>query len=240
MKTVPQVSSEVIDLLRQTDTCTVSNAIEHFNVRMRNEGFVHNVTRSMFPELPPIAGYAVTARIRTNAPPIANLCYYHRIDWWQFVESIPGPKIIVVADVDRIPGTGAFVGEIHAHIAQALGCVAYVTNGSVRDVPALRAARFQCFASGTSVSHSYAHIVEFGEPVDMGGLKIGTGDLLHGDCHGVQKIPTGIVDRLPSEIDRVLRREGELIRFLKSDKFSLKKLESVLDHESAACQPSNV
>jgi len=240
MNTVQQVSSDIIELLCHTDTCTVSNAIEHFKVRMRNEGFAHNGTRSIFPELPPVAGYAVTARIRTTAPPIANLCYYHRIDWWQFVESIPGPKIIVVADVDRIPGTGAFVGEIHAHIAQALGCVAYVTNGSVRDIPALRAARFQCFACSTSVSHAYAHIIEFGEPIDLGGMKITTGDLLHADCHGIQKIPTGIVDRLPGEIDRVVRREAELIRFLKSDRFTLKELESVLDQESAACQPSNV
>jgi regulator of RNase E activity RraA len=237
MITIPKISPDVLDFLCRTDTCTVSNAIETFAVRMRNEGFIHNVTHCLFPELPPIAGYAVTGRIRTTAPPIANLCYYHRTDWWRHVESLPGPKIIVIADVDRIPGTGAFVGEIHAYIAKALGCVGYVTNGSVRDLPALKAAGFPCFAGGTSVSHAYAHIVEFGDPVHLGGLKISTGDLLHADCHGVQSVPIEIVDRLPEEVARIRKREAELIRFCQSDEFSFEKLESVLDQESATCQP---
>lgn len=239
MKTIKQASSEILEFLRRTDTCTLSNAIETFNVRVRNEGFIHNVTRCLLPELPPIAGYAVTGRIRTSTPPVANLCYYHRTDWWHFVASLPSPKIIVIADVDRIPGTGAFVGEIHARIAKALGCVAYVTNGTARDLAGLRAAEFQCFASGTSVSHSYAHIIDFGEPVDLGGLKISTGDLLHGDYHGVQKVPLEVADDLPAEVDRILRREAELFRFLKSPDFSLQGLDTVLNQESDSCQPAH-
>jgi 4-hydroxy-4-methyl-2-oxoglutarate aldolase len=237
MKTIKHASSEVLDLLRRTDTCTVSNAIEHLNVRVRNEGFIHNVAHCLFPELPPVAGYAVTGRIRTTSPPIANLCYYHRIDWWDFVASLPSPKIVVIADVDRIPGTGAFVGEIHARIAQVLGCVAYVTNGTARDLPGLAAAKFQCFASGASVSHSYAHIVDFGEPVELGGLKIAAGDLLHGDCHGLQKVPLEVADDLPAEVDRVVKREAELFRFLESPDFSLRELDTVLNREKDSCQP---
>jgi regulator of RNase E activity RraA len=204
---------------------------------MRNEGFIHDEARCLFPELPPVCGYAVTGRIRTTAPPIANLCYYHRTDWWRYVASIPSPKIIVIADVDRIPGTGAFLGEIHTRIAQALGCAGYVTNGSVRDLAALKAARFPVFAPSTSVSHAYAHIVEYGEPIDIGGLTIDTGDLLHADSHGVQIIPKDITDQLPGEVDRILKREAELIRFCQSPEFSLDKLEAILDQESAICQP---
>lgn len=237
MSDIQEVSAEVLELLRRTDTCSVSNAIERFNVRMRNEGFIHNVAHCMFPELPPVAGYAVTGRIRTTAPPIANLCYYHRIDWWNYVASFAGPKVIVIADVDRVPGTGAFLGEIHARIGRSLGCVAYVTNGTVRDLPQLRAAGFQCYASGPAVSHSYAHIVEFGMPVDLGGLTIRTGDLLHGDCHGVQKIPIEIADQLPAEVDAVLQREAQLIQFCESPQFSLRELESILTRESESCQP---
>lgn len=102
----------------------------------------------------PIAGYAVTGRIRTIAPPIANLCYYHRVEWWEHLASFPSPKVIVLHDVDHSPGTGAFFGEIHAQISKVLGCVSYVTNGTIRDVPVVAAAQFQCFASGTSVSHA--------------------------------------------------------------------------------------
>src|SRR5689334_20568303 len=123
MSPTKPVSSHILDFLRRTDACTLSNAIERFEVRMRNEGFIHNAARCVFPEFSPVTGYAVTGRIRTTNPPIANLCYYHRTDWWHFVASIPSPKIIVTADVDSVPGTGALFGEIHARIAKALGCV---------------------------------------------------------------------------------------------------------------------
>lgn len=233
----PLASEQILDFLRKVDTCTVSNAIEAFNVRARNEGFIQDAIISQFPTLPPVAGYAVTGRIRTSAQPIANLCYYHRADWWQFVASIPSPKIIVLHDADRSPGIGAFVGEIHARISKVLGCVGYVTNGSIRDLPALEELQFQCFSGGTSVSHAYAHIIDFGEPVEIGGLNIATGDLLHGDCHGVQTIPLSIAEELPKAIKCVLDREAELIRFCESPDFSLEKLITILNREIPACQP---
>jgi regulator of RNase E activity RraA len=232
-----EASSRILELLQHTDTCTVSNAIETFNVRMRNEGFIVDTAQCQFPRLPPVVGYAVTGRIRTSAPPIANLCYYHRADWWEYVASFPSPKIIVVHDADPVTGTGAFVGEIHSRISQALGCVAYVTNGTIRDAAAIEAAQFQCFASGKSVSHSYAHIVDFGEPVEIGGLKVSPGDLLHGDCHGVQMIPMSIAEALPEAVQGILDREAELISFCKSPDFLLEKLITILNREISACQP---
>jgi 4-hydroxy-4-methyl-2-oxoglutarate aldolase len=230
-------SARILNFLRRTDTCTVSNAIETFNERMRNEGFIQDTTQCQFPKLPPVVGYAVTGRIRTTAPPIANLCYYHRRDWWEYVASFPAPKIIVLHDADRNPGTGAFVGEIHTRISKALGCVAYVTNGTIRDVPAIAAAQFQCFASGRSVSHSYAHIIDFGEPVEIGGLKVSPGDLLHGDCHGIHTIPLSIAEALPDAVKCILDREAELISFCESPDFSLEKLTTILNREIPACQP---
>ena len=235
MTSIPEVSPELLDFLHHTDTCTVSNAIETFNVRMRNEGFIHGVTRCMFPALAPVAGYAVTGRVRTSAPPIANLCYYNRLDFWEYVASLPAPKVVVVQDADRIPGTGALFGEIHARIAGALGCIAYVTNGTVRDLPGIRDAGFQCFASGTSVSHSYAHVVEFGEPVEIGGLKILSGDLLHGDCHGVLKVPKEIAEQLPDAVAHVTARESKLIKACAARDFSIRKLEELLKQEDSNC-----
>jgi regulator of RNase E activity RraA len=231
------VSARILNFLRRTDTCTVSNAIETFNVRMRNEGFIQGNAHCQFPKMRPIAGYAVPGRIRTSAPPIANLCYYHRADWWHYVASLPSPKVIVLHDVDPIPGTGAFVGEIHARIARALGCVSYVTNGTIRDLPALQIAQFQCFASGASVSHSYAHIIDFGEPVEIGGLKVSPGDLLHGDAHGVHSIPLTIAEALPEAVKCVMDREAELINFCESPDFTLDKLVTILNREIPVCQP---
>jgi regulator of RNase E activity RraA len=238
MSATTEVRTEILDFLRQTDTCTVSNAIETFRLRMRNEGYIHNVARCLFPALPPVAGYAVTGRVRTSAPPIANLCYYNRADWWRYVASLPSPKIIVMDDVDRIPGTGALFGEIHAQISRSLGCVAYVSNGSVRDVGPLEKLRFPCFVGGVSVSHSYAHVIDFGEPVEIGGQRIAPGDLLHGDRHGVHIVPTGIADRLRDTVAAIVAREAELISFCQSPGFSIDKLEKMLGQDDGLCHPT--
>ena len=72
-----------------------------------------------------------------------------------------------------------------------------VTNGSVRDAPAVAEMEFPMFAGSVSVSHSYIHLVAFGEPVEIFGLKIRSGDLLYGDCHGVISIPISIAAEIP-------------------------------------------
>jgi 4-hydroxy-4-methyl-2-oxoglutarate aldolase len=226
--TTRQASPEVFDLLRRTDTCTISNAIETLNVRMRNEGFVHGPTHSLFPELPPVAGYAVTATMRATAPPISGDYYYHRLDWWRYVAQMPGPKVLVIEDLDRAPGVGALIGEIHAQIARALGCVGALTNGTVRDLGPLRTLGFPCFALGAGVSHSYAHITEFGVPVYIGGLKISSGDLLQGDRNGIHEVPFAVADRLAATVAGINRREAELIALCMQPDFTIQKLENAL------------
>jgi len=227
------VPPETLDRLQQIDTCTVSNAIETFNVRTRNEGFVNGSVRCIFPDFPPKVGYAVTGRIRTSATPIAGRCYYDRIDWWSYLLTIPAPRFLVIEDVDHTPGLGALVGEIHANICIALGCIAYLTNGSVRDLLGVEAAGFQVFAGSVSVSHSYAHIVEFGEGVEVGGLQIKPGDLLHGDQHGVQRIPLSIANEIPRVAAEMLESEKELIEFCGSKEFSFEELSKRLQDMSA-------
>jgi len=236
MENLASLSEELLQLLRTVDTCTVSNAIETLNVRMRNEGYIQKPLSCLIPSLPPVAGYAVTGRIRTGAPPISNICYYQNSDWWEYLAKFPSPKIMVLADADPRPGVGAFVGEIHAEICQALGCVAYVSNGAIRDLPALERKGFQCFSGGVCLSHAYGHIVDFGEPVDIGSLRISPGDILQGDRHGVQSVPPGIETPLREAVEAIRCREAELIELCRSANFSVDKLTAML-RKSNPCPP---
>jgi 4-hydroxy-4-methyl-2-oxoglutarate aldolase len=207
------VSETVLDKLKTLDTCTASNAIERLNVRLRNEGFVAGALRCRFPNFNPMLGYAVTGRIRSSSPPMTGRCYYDRMDFWKYVTKLPEPRVIVLEDVDHRPGLGAFFGEMHAVIGLALNCIGYVTNGAVRDLPAVKELGFHLFSGSVSVSHAYAHLVDFGDPVNIGGLKISPGDLIHGDCHGVQTIPLEIAAQIPDEAEKVLFSENELKQF---------------------------
>jgi 4-hydroxy-4-methyl-2-oxoglutarate aldolase len=226
--TVPDL---LIQDLQRFDSCTISNAIEQLKVRTRNEGFVDGSVRCTFPDLAPRCGYAVTASIRSSSTPIAGRCYFDRTDWWTYVRTVPAPRFLVLQDVDDLPGLGALFGEIHACIAASIGCTAILTNGSVRDLPGVRQTGLQMFSSRLAVSHAYAHVVDFGIPVEIGGLRIQPGDLLHGDQHGVVCIPTHVAPSLPKLAAELLASEKELIDYCRSGDFSfpglLERIQSV-------------
>lgn len=222
-----------LDELRQFSTCVTASAIETFGVRLCNAGFANSSIRCQFKELPVVVGYAATVRIRSANPPMDSrgYFYYDRADWWNQILTIPVPRIVVIEDLDDPAGLGAFVGAVHANILRALGCVALVTNGSVRDVPDIRATGFQLFASNVAVSHAYAHVFDFGSPVRVRGLKISPGELVQGDLHGVQTIPLEIAARVPAKARDILKRRKRLIDLCQSDDFSLEKLQQVMKHE---------
>jgi regulator of RNase E activity RraA len=223
MKTEP-LSPEVLNRLRQLSTCVVASAIETFDVRLRNLGFTNSGLRCVFPELPRLVGYAATARIRSADPPMEGHSYYARPEWWQYLQTFPAPRVVVVEDVDSSPGLGAFVGEVHANILMALGCNGIVTNGAVRDLPAVRATGFQMFAGNVSVSHAYAHVFDFGSTVEVAGMTVKPGDLIQGDIHGVQTIPHVIATRVPAAADNILQKRQSLVELCRLNGFTLEKL----------------
>lgn len=222
-----------LDELRQLSTCVTASAIETFGVRMHNTGFADFRIGSIFKEGPPVVGYAATARIRSANPPMEKhgYFYYDRADWWNNILTVPKPRIVVIEDLDERPGLGAFVGAVHAQILQALGCVALVTNGSVRDISEIRPTGFQLFASNVAVSHAYAHVFDFGGKVRVGGLDIAPGDLIQGDLHGVQTIPLEIADKVPAAAREILKRRKRLMDACRSEGFSVEKLQEIMKQE---------
>ena len=227
-----ELSQQEIEALRQFDTCTLSNALERLSPRLRNEGFINGDATCRFPGLPAVAGYAVTGKIRSSMPPVRGRCYYEHVEWWRYLAAVPAPRIVVMQDADHPCGLGALFGEVHARICKALRCVAYVTNGAVRDLPSIERMGFQLFSGGVSVSHAYAHVVDFSQPVEIGGLRIASGDLLHGDMHGVLSIPFEFARELPAMARRLRDEEQELFRLCAQKDFSVDTLATWLEHKS--------
>lgn len=218
------LSTAELQPYRELSTCVVASAIETFQVRLPNTGFLDSSVHCIFPELPPIVGYAATARIRSANPPMEGRSYYDRADWWNHILTMPKPRVVVISDDDHPPGLGAFVGEVHANILLALGCVGLVTNGAARDLPAIQATGFQVFAGNVSVSHAYAHVFEFGGAVKLGGLQVKPGDLIHGDLHGVQTVPFEIAGKVPAVAKEILQSRARIVALCRASDFSLEQL----------------
>jgi len=228
MAVAPALSERDLDALRQFDTCMVANAIDTFGVRLSNTGFTDARIRCMFEDAAPIVGYALTARLRTGEPPIVGRSFRDRDDFWKAILKVPAPRILVLEDMDDPPGRGAFVGGMQAAILKALGCIGYVTNGAVRELPAVRAMGFQLFAGSVVVSHAYANIFEIGHAVVVAGMEVETGNLLHGDRHGVLTLPLEIATKVPDVANRLQQSERKVIDLCRSKDFSIEKLHEVM------------
>ncbi len=204
------IDPKALDELRRISSPTIANAIETFNVRPRSAGFVAADIVCRFPRLGPMVGYAVTALIRAEPAPLEG----HRaaeFAWWDHVAASPGPRVVVMHDIDEPRGQGAYWGEVQANVHKALGCAGVLTDGTVRDLPEAEALEFHFFSAHVSVSHAYVHMVDFGLPVKVGGLWVRSGDLLHGDQHGVVVIPPEIAAQIPEAAAKIEARERKMI-----------------------------
>ncbi len=220
------LAADRIAALRNIPSPAVANAIETFKVRPREEGNLSSEIRALFPTLGSIVGYAVTALIRAGRGPFEG----HQASvfaWWDYIQTVPAPRIVVVDDIDDPRGQGAMWGEVQANIHKALGCVGIVTNGSVRDLDEVRVLGFQFCAAHVSVSHANVHLIDFALPVKVGGVWIKPGDLMHGDQHGVLTIPLEIAEKIPEAARKVEADERRIIEVCQSPDFSAEKLKIV-------------
>ena len=213
--------------LRTLTVPTLANAVEAFGVVAANAGYNSRPLTCHFPDFGMCVGYAVTLQATTNRPPDVAPMPIDEPEYWRWLESIAGPKIVVLEDLDDPPG-GAMWGEWNANVHRALGCVGTITQGAVRDLDALERLGFHAFATSVSVAHGYGAFTGYGEPVSVAGLPVETGDLLVADLHGVLRIPPGIpiaeLIEAGREIDRL---ESEIFAECQSPDFSVERVVKV-------------
>jgi 4-hydroxy-4-methyl-2-oxoglutarate aldolase len=214
------LTQEEMDALLAWPVPAISNAIELFNIRPRNQGFMLPEIQCRFPQMKTMIGYAVTGIITADSPEGQRVS---PPDWWAEIQKYPEPRVAVLHDIDY-PLVGSFWGEVNANIHKALGCVATVTDGSVRDLDEVEETGFQFFSSCVSVSHAYVHMIDFGSAVKVGNLIVKPGDLIMGDKHGVISIPLEIARDVPMAAQMIEDWERRVINFCKSEDFSVEGL----------------
>ncbi len=211
-----RLSQAQLEELRQFDTPTVCNTIQRFKVRPQTEGFTGPVIRAVFADQKPFVGYACTAKIRASRPATdeqKELLFRY----YAHVKETPMPQIAVIEDLDPTP-VGSFWGEVQVSTHQALGCAGLVTSGGVRDLDEVHAMGFGYLASQVLVSHAYVHVEDVACPVQIGGLTVNPGDLIHADKHGAVLIPHEIADQLAAACREVQQAEEPMIRALQAKK----------------------
>jgi len=224
------ISPDELKALAAIDSPTVANAIEAFGVRDATRGYASLELRCLFPDLPPVVGYAVTCTADSTSP--APRRPSRDLELYEAVQAAPKPAIVVLKDAGPNRLLSCHAGDVMSTIFQRVGAIALVTDGGVRDLTGIRqrAPGFQVFAAGTVVSHGIPTILEVGVTVSVCGLTIQPGDLLHGDANGLLLVPAEIAERVAAQAERVWERESRLVDLVRSDAFSLEELGRRLTH----------
>lgn len=82
-------------------------------------------------------------------------------------------------------------GELLSTAARARGAAGALMDGCTRDVKAIRAMGFPVFHGGIAPldSKGRGRVMAIDVPIEIGGVKVATGDLVFGDADGVVVIP---------------------------------------------------
>jgi len=217
------LSPAQLERLQGFSTPSLSNAIELFDVRPRSAGFMRPEIRCLQPMQKPMLGYAVTACIRAAKKPKAGEAASRKA-YFEALLRIPQPRVVVIQDLDDPPAVGSFWGEVQATTHLSLGCVGTITNGGVRDLREVSALGFHYFAANLIVSHAYVHLVDCGGPVEVGGLSVSPGDLLHADEHGVLLIPASVAPFLADMTEQHEAVEQRMIHAVREGHLDLEHL----------------
>ena len=216
--------------LQTLDTPTICNALEVVAPERRGYGYTTDPLVCGFPDLPPIVGYARTATVRSLRPSAHSDIAARdlRVAYYEHVSKGSEPKISVIQDMDGTrAGYGAFWGEVNSNIHKALGCLGVITDGCIRDLTAIPDG-FQMLAGSIKPSHAYVHVVDFAQQVNVAGMTVGNGDLIHADRHGAVVIPHAVARKVMQAAKQIGDAEGKILDVCRDKNFSFEKLRAVL------------
>jgi 4-hydroxy-4-methyl-2-oxoglutarate aldolase len=199
-------TEEFIDELRRIDSATVSNAVERLGVRDRTQGYADLRMRCLVAQPQPMVGYAVTVTVDSTTPGLSpdNSRFGELL---AAVSASPKPCVVVCAEAGPAPERGCHMGDVVGTRLARGGAVGVVSGSGIRDLPGIEAAGLSAFALGTVVSHGVWTIAAVGVEVEVAGLRIRPGDLLHGNDDGLLTVPSDRPEELLELIEEVRARE---------------------------------
>ena len=221
------VPDDLLTLLRKVDTPTVCNAIEVVHGQRGFDRFTKGTMQHSKPGDPPIVGFARTAKIAGLAPSTEDpeVIRSRRMDYFRSMAAGPSPSAAVIEDTDYPNSVAGWWGEVHVAVHKGLGLSGAVTNGVMRDLDVIDEG-FPVLAGSIGVSHGFVHVVEIGTSVNIFGLSVAQGELIHADRHGALVIPNYVIAKLKAAIDTVVRNESIVLEPARQKDFNIDKLEA--------------
>jgi regulator of RNase E activity RraA len=202
------MNPSLLKCLQSVDTPTVCNAIEVAQGKRGFDAFTRGTMLCSAPDEPAIVGYARTARIAAVHAPTEppEVIKDRRMAYYRHMAQAPMPAVAVVEDMDFPDCIGAYWGEINTTVHKGFGLSGTLTNGVMRDLGDVPSG-YPVVAGSIGPSHGFVHVKEIGTPVEIFGMVVEEGDLIHADRHGGVVIPKDVIETLEGAIEKLLSTE---------------------------------
>ena len=228
--TAAPLTTDELEEIRRLDCSTL------FFARAAIEGFISEdftgpEISCMYPEMGSVVGYALTSEWTTMDVDSPDLDF---LDYYEWVEAQPGPKIAVMMDVDSRAGRSAALGSMQARTLRRLGVGAILSSVAVQKPEPVRAASMPVWSTGVAAAHGSYHLVRYGAPVQIGRVGWQTGDLIFADAAGAIRIPAGMARDVLAKVRKDGAEGSSYFDVIDAPGFTVAKLrEWVAHHESA-------
>ena len=224
------MTPSLLKLLQSVDTPTVCNAIEVAQGKRGFDAFTRGTMLCSAPDEPAIVGYARTAKIAAvNAPNEApEVIKARRMAYYKHMADAPMPAVAVVEDTDFPDCIGAYWGEINTTVHKGFGLSGTLTNGVMRDLGDVPTG-YPVIAGSIGPSHGFVHVQEIGTQVEVFGMTVTEGDLIHADRHGALVIPKDVIETLEASIEKLLSTETLILEPARSAEFDFEVFEEAWD-----------
>jgi len=223
--------TKLVERLKQFDTPSITNVLATYPddkelcMGLYNpwecDWYTDETIKCMFPELGRMAGYAVTAVFTTHDP---NFCRLSFADILRTVDQAPKPVILVIKQKmpKYIKKKSGLAGGNMTTALQSIGCIGCISDGPSRDIDEIRPMKFQYMLTGTTAGHGPYTVSAVNVPVNVGGMTVSAGDIIHMDENGAVCFPETL-------LEQILEKAAKLQIKEKNNMEAMRKAENVED-----------
>ena len=194
--TEPATLKSIIEQLGDFDTALLANTIGYIDPTPAHEFYMSGCIQSLTPALGPTVGVAVTCEVDSSSPTgdADWKPYYAQLER---MERMNEPIVWVVKAAGSRPDHECVMGDGMGKLLSSVGCVGVVTDGRLRDVEGLLTIPFAAYGRGRTIHHTNVRFTKVDEPMEIGGIIVHPGDVVHANIGGVIVIPPDCLQALP-------------------------------------------
>ena len=215
---IQYTTPKVLEELKNFDTPTITNAVGSYPNdpkcltiynAWRGKWYTDQTLKCMYPELGRRVGYVVTAVYGPVDPSAKSK--YTLYDIFKAIENSPKPVILAIKQdfPPEMKGINGLSGGMMMSSFRALGTEGVLSDGPSRDLDEVRNFDIQYMLTGVTPGHGDFEIRAVNVPVDICGMDLMPGDIVHMDENGACKFPADRAEDVLESCRRFSEAEGD-------------------------------